>query len=92
MQNYILEKTAKRLQEEDIIKILVNDTLEITEFNKNREGNKVTIEFELNNSQVTLVTNYKLLDNTDNVIDERDIYVPVDGITIIRQEIEVVGE
>ncbi|WP_066505523.1 hypothetical protein [Abyssisolibacter fermentans] len=92
MQNYILEKTAKRLQEEDIIKILVNDTLEITEFNKKREANKVTIEFELNNNQVALVTNYKLLDNVDNVIDERDIYVPVDGITIIRQEIEVVGE
>ncbi|WDV47465.1 hypothetical protein PV797_07240 [Clostridiaceae bacterium M8S5] len=89
---YILEKTVERLYEQDITKVLVNDTLEITNFSKVKDSNKLKLEFELRKTQVEVVTNYKLLDSNDNIIDERNIYVPIDGITIIKHEIEVISQ
>lgn len=85
----LLQDTADFV-EEDIVAVLINDEVKITDFRvKMSVAGTVTLEYEVTPAQVTEVTNIKLLDSEDNVLTESNVWVPVSKTILGKHTIRV---
>lgn len=86
--NLVLEE--KNSIKEKISKILINDTLEITDFSKSIVNDSVELSYYVD-SIVTEVTNIKILKADNTVLTESKVYVPNQTNMEFKQIIKVEG-
>lgn len=88
IQEALLEDTVNFVSS-DIAKARINGTIEITDLNKNAEGNILTVTYTVDQSQVETVTSVELLDAAGVVLTSSTVYIPVSGATVLKHIIPV---
>ena len=88
IQETLLEDTVNFVSS-DIAKARINGTIEITDLNKNAEGNILTVTYTVAQSQVETVTSTELLDADGVVLTSSAVFVPVSGATLLKHTIPV---
>ena len=77
---------------DDIASVLINDTVKVPSFRlKNVDNNVVSIEYEVDSTMTSLITDIKLLRADDTVLTQSAVYVPVTQ-TVISKHIITVKE
>ena len=88
IQEALLEDTVNFVSS-DIAKARINGTIEITDLNKNAEGNILTVTYTVAQSQAETVTSTELLDADGVVLTSSAVFVPVSGATLLKHTIPV---
>ncbi|OQB15704.1 MAG: hypothetical protein BWY15_00417 [Firmicutes bacterium ADurb.Bin193] len=84
INNNLLEHIAT-FTADDIAKVIINDTETITEFvTKASTANEAIIEYNVAPEQATEITNIKVFDDSDNLLDESSVYIPVGESAVIK--------
>lgn len=85
----LLNDTAEFI-ETDVAAVLINDTIQITEFKLRQvTNNSVILEYEIHPAMTSLVTNIKLLKQDDSVLTESNVYVPVTQTVLNKHTLRV---
>ena len=89
IQPSLLSHTANFVKDH-ISKILINDSIEVTEF-KVREAvdNMVTIEYDVSSEMANLITDLKLFDSEGTLLTQSSVYVPVTETAVVKHTILV---
>lgn len=75
---------------DDIVAVLLNDTIKVSEFRlKQVSNNVVTLEYSVTPDMTNLITNIKLVRADDEVLTESAVYVPVNQAIISKHTITV---
>lgn len=89
IQTSLLNDTANFVAS-DIQSVLINNSIEITEFNvKEAEDNVVSVEYTITPNMTTLVTDVKLRRADGAVVTQASVYVPVTDTVISKHLITV---
>jgi hypothetical protein len=74
----------------NVTKVKLNDVVEISTFvTKNSTGDTATIEYNVLMSMgIVEVTNIKLLDNTDAILSNSSVYIPVNADIVLKHTIK----
>ena len=89
IQTSLLNDTANFVAS-DIHSVLINNSIEITEFNvKEAEDNVVSVKYTITPDMTTLVTDVKLRRADGAVVTQASVYVPVTDTVISKHLITV---
>lgn len=70
-------------------KVKLNDSIIVTILTKSVTDSMTTISYEISDSVVQTITNIKLLDSSDNVLCDSNVFIPVSDYVIIKHRIKV---
>lgn len=89
IQQALLNDTASFVAS-DIAKVLINDTIEVSQFKlKQSSDNVVTVEYSVSPEMTRLITNIKLMRADGTVLTQSAVYVPVSQAVISKHIISV---
>jgi hypothetical protein len=72
-----------------IMKIKINNIIQITDIEKTIEDSVLTVMYALDPSIVTTITNIKLLDSEDNILADSNVYIIVEGDATIKHKLQM---
>lgn len=88
IRQYLITKNLENI--EDLVSsALINNTASVTNLNTSIEGSNLIIEYGVNHSTASSITNIKLRDGDDITLVDSNVFIPVDDYVIIKHIINL---